>query len=251
MKKTGKMGIAILLLVGMVWLASGCVSMADYKKMENKYRTEMASLNSQREALAKANALKDADNQKISWELGQAKSENTKLKNDIKTEQETRIKLTEEFISGFGRIPNVTIEGGKLEIQGEVLFDPGKAELKEKGKDTLSEIAKKFKENPKHTNYLICIEGHTDSDQINQSKSQWTTGSNFELGAYRALKVLLHLEEEGVDPTQMYLASFGEHHPKDPEDKAKNRRVVIGFVPIQVKSSDKEPAPPEDDEMRK
>lgn len=261
MRKMGK----VLVVIGILWIISGCVSAADYKKMEDKYRSELQALNNQRQALASEKSKLEVDNQKLAMQLGETQSENEKLQKNLRAEQEARTKLTEDVISRLSRISGVEVTEEGAEIQNEVLFDPGRAELKENGKKVLAQVAEVFQQHP---DYLIRIEGHTDNDPITQSKTQWTSGSNFELAAYRALKVILYLEEHGIDPARMYLCSFGEFRPKKTNDtvanKAQNRRVVIGFVPLKgnvpnKENPEKEENPPvkkpsdkaEGEEMRK
>lgn len=112
-----------------------------------------------------------------------------------------------------------------------LLFESGRAELKPDGKAALAKLAGVLK----GRNVFLKIDGHTDADPISGSKHLWHTLSNFELGAYRALAVLLHLEREcAVAADHMYLASYGQVRPvaanDTKENKRKNRRVEISFV---------------------
>jgi chemotaxis protein MotB len=254
MKKGGIKVIVILAILTVGIIVSGCVSASDYKRMEGKYRGELQAMNSQKNALSTEKSRLETETQKLALQLGQAQTDNAQLNEKLKAEQEARTKLTEGILEKLQRISGIDVtKEGNAEIKDEVLFSPGRAELKEDGKKVLAQVAEVFQKYPE---YLIRIEGHTDNDPITQSKSQWTTGSNFELAAYRALKVILYLEEKGIEPARMYLCSFGEYAPKKPNDsaenKSQNRRVVIGFVPIVPKESPKKPADsPEKDEMHK
>ncbi|MBI5369045.1 MAG: OmpA family protein [Planctomycetes bacterium] len=112
-----------------------------------------------------------------------------------------------------------------------LLFESGRAELKPDGKAALAKLAGVLK----GRNVFLKIDGHTDADPISGSKHLWHSASNFELGAYRALAVLLHLEKEcAVAADHMYLASYGQVRPvaanDTKENKRKNRRVEISFV---------------------
>lgn len=115
-----------------------------------------------------------------------------------------------------------------VRFEESLLFDPGKAELKADGQNALAKLAKILQ----GKNVYLKIDGHTDADPIHASKVLWRTGSNFELGAYRALAVLLYLETSCAIPAdRMYLASYGQNRPvvaNDTKDnKRKNRRVEI------------------------
>jgi len=114
----------------------------------------------------------------------------------------------------------------------EVLFDPGKAELKKESFPILDKVARVLKEEvPQHH---ISIEGHTDNQPIRYSP--WK--SNWELSAHRALSVLHYLKKEGVSPQRMSVSGFGEYKPvasnATAEGRALNRRVEIVIVPIKI-----------------
>ncbi|MBI3268393.1 MAG: OmpA family protein [Planctomycetes bacterium] len=118
-----------------------------------------------------------------------------------------------------------------VRFEESLLFDPGKADLRTEGKAALTKLSQILKSR----NVFLRIDGHTDSDPIHSSRVLWRTGSNFELGAYRALAVLLHLEQAcGLPAEKMYLASYGQNKPMaandTKENKKKNRRVEIAIV---------------------
>lgn len=115
----------------------------------------------------------------------------------------------------------------------EVLFDPGKAELKKDSLPILSKVADILKEEEKSHN--ISIEGHTDNQPIKYSG--WK--SNWELSSHRALGVLTYLEQEGVSPERMAATGYGEYKPVASNDSAEgravNRRVEIVIIPNSAK----------------
>lgn len=115
----------------------------------------------------------------------------------------------------------------------EVLFDPGKAELKKGSLPILSKVADILKEEEK--GHKISIEGHTDNQPIKHSG--WK--SNWELSAHRALGVLAYLEQEGIAPERMAATGYGEYKPVASNDSAEgrsvNRRVEIVIIPNSVK----------------
>ncbi|MFH1227411.1 MAG: OmpA family protein [Planctomycetota bacterium] len=217
-------------------LVQGCVSASSYRKLEERYNSEMITLTQHTKSLEMANAEMDQQSQKANMELEIAKADIEKLKQDSRVDQETMLRLQERIIKKlqFGDIAGVTVEEGKLNIQGDVLFASGEAVLKASAKDLLNKIAEVLKGEP---NYYIRIDGHTDSDPIVASATRWTTKSNFELAAYRALSVLLYFEEQGVDPSRLFLCSFGEHRSKSAAKKSENRRVTISFIEINPEKS--------------
>lgn len=114
-----------------------------------------------------------------------------------------------------------------IEFNDKILFDAGKADIKEDGIPTLMktcELIRKFP-NP------IVIEGHTDNMPIQNSEFD----SNWELSSARALKVMYFFtDDRGLDPKRFSIAAFGEFSPiadnSTPEGRAQNRRVNILIV---------------------
>lgn len=115
-------------------------------------------------------------------------------------------------------------EGGVIvQVQGEVLFDSGKAELSAVGRQTLERLAPAIL----RENRSIRVEGHTDSDPIVHSK--WKT--NLRLSSERAMSVAQYLIGAGFPADRVGISGYGEHRPIEEGDsevaKAANRRVEI------------------------
>ena len=75
---------------------------------------------------------------------------------------------------------------------------------------------------------IIRVEGHTD-DVPTDPKGPYPT--NWELSLARAMAVVSHLQEHGVDPTLLSAAGYGQYHPISKNDTAdhrsQNRRIEI------------------------
>lgn len=120
---------------------------------------------------------------------------------------------------------SVYLEGRGLVIRitDDMLFDSGKAEIREAAKSYLADIARVVSEidNP------IQVEGHTDNIPIATTRFP----SNWELSSARALNVLHFLVDQGIDPNRLSATAYGEHKPLYPNDtpelRARNRRVEI------------------------
>lgn len=114
-------------------------------------------------------------------------------------------------------------EGVIVQVQGEVLFASGQAELTESGRRTIEALAPELMRDPGR----LRIEGHTDSDPIR--RSQWKT--NLRLSCARANAVADFLIGAGYQAESIAVAGYGEHRPIQPgnDDAAKqaNRRVEI------------------------
>ncbi len=113
------------------------------------------------------------------------------------------------------------------DIEGDILFDPGKATLKPEARKRLEEVARVIKE--KYADRNIWIIGHTDSDPIRRTKHLWK--DNLDLSMARAYAVEKELIKLGLDPKRMIAGGQGEYNPRAPNDtkknKALNRRVQI------------------------
>lgn len=233
--------VAVVITVGL--LVTGCVSRASYRKLETKYNTDVTAMSAHIKDLGEANKAVDQDNKGLGFELQKSKLENEALKHKAKVDEETLTRMKEKIVrklQGLAGEEGVIITDKGVEIQGEVLFSPGRSELKQRGKEILNKVADAIKKDT----CLVQVSGHTDSDPIVQTKDLYRTGSNFELGAWRALTVLLQLEDQGVDPARMFLASFGEHRPKGAK-KSENRRVEISFINNETETNE-ETTPPEE-----
>jgi len=137
-----------------------------------------------------------------------------------------------------GKFPNLEIKvlerpnGDCVFSLDRVLFDTGKADLREEGRTVLGEIVGILRENP---NYFVRIEGHTDSMPIRgRLKKQFPT--NWELSQARAQAVYRYFLEAGpISKDRMTTAGFADTRSvssnKTQEGRQSNRRTeIILFV---------------------
>ena len=114
-------------------------------------------------------------------------------------------------------------EGVVVQVQGEVLFASGKAELTETGEQTLQKLAPAILREQRR----VRVEGHTDSDPIVHSK--WKT--NLRLSSERAISVAQYLSGAGLPADKVAVAGYGQYQPiaegDDASAKQANRRVEI------------------------
>lgn len=113
----------------------------------------------------------------------------------------------------------------ELDMNGALLFDTGKAELKEDSYAFMQKIGSVLET---YKDSIIEIEGHTDNVPIHNSKYE----SNRYLSTARATNVYEYLmEHSNLVDANMKVAGYGESHPvasnDTPEGRAHNRRVVI------------------------
>jgi chemotaxis protein MotB len=136
----------------------------------------------------------------------------------------------------FGRLrqilegrADVRVVGDRFVFQSEVLFDPGQADIEPAGIPELDALADAIlqleAEIPSDINWVLRIDGHTDSRPISNARFP----SNWELSAARAISVAQYLVSKGVAPARLVAAGFGEFAPLDPgnteEAFRRNRRI--------------------------
>lgn len=118
----------------------------------------------------------------------------------------------------------LTERGLVVRLTGRILFDLGKADLRDDGKRLLDRIAELLVDIPN----VIMIEGHTDNWPINNERFP----SNWELSTARATNVVRYfIENTGIPPERLMAAGYSEYRPLYPNDtaenRARNRRVEI------------------------
>jgi len=169
-------------------------------------------------------------------ELERAKQElENKLKKEI-SDKEVSIQMLER--------------GLVITFVSEVLFDSGKAVLKEDAKGKIAKIASVLETTVK--DLKVGIEGHTDNVPIKHSG--WK--SNWELSSARSMSVLHYLiETENLDPSRLSATGYGEFHPVASNDtkegRQKNRRVEIVILPNTQKEAGSALTPQETEENLK
>ena len=112
-----------------------------------------------------------------------------------------------------------------LSLKGALLFDSGKAELKEESLQVMERVGVILE---RYAGSTIEIEGHTDTVPMHSAKY----ANNNELSSARALSVFDYLTENtSLDPADIKHAGRGEYVPiadnSTEEGRAKNRRVEI------------------------
>ncbi|EXJ22392.1 Flagellar motor rotation protein MotB [Alkalibacterium sp. AK22] len=117
-------------------------------------------------------------------------------------------------------------QGVYIDIQEAIMFDPGSANLKANGLQTMDQLAGLFDLFPNE----IIIEGYTDDVPVGTLFE-----TNWELSVARSVTVLRYLyEEHGIDPDRLSAKGYGEYRPIVPNDsvenRALNRRVNIVIV---------------------
>ena len=112
-----------------------------------------------------------------------------------------------------------------VNLNGTLLFDSGKSELKAEANPLIEKIGKILQMYDKN---MIEVEGHTDNVPISSAKYK----DNNVLSMFRALTVADYLREvTTIEPSHIKSSGRGEYVPiadnSTPEGRARNRRVEI------------------------
>jgi len=111
----------------------------------------------------------------------------------------------------------------ELEMNSELLFLSGEAELSSKAIPVLKKVAEVVRIMPN----VINIEGHTDNIPIDTVEFP----SNWDLSSARATSVVREFVQNGISPKRLSAVGYGEFHPiadnNNIEGRFKNRRVVL------------------------
>ncbi|MCA9754679.1 MAG: OmpA family protein [Candidatus Eisenbacteria bacterium] len=112
----------------------------------------------------------------------------------------------------------MTDDGLRVRIDGQLLFDPGKADLRGEALEVIARLVPALERYP----YELQIEGHTDDVPISNA----TFPSNWELSAARAARVVRYLRENtGLDGKQLLAIGYADTRPLRPNDTDENRSM--------------------------
>jgi flagellar motor protein MotB len=135
----------------------------------------------------------------------------------------------------------VTLRDGRIGISGSVLFLLNSAQLQPEGRELLRTLVAPLRVYLGERDELLMISGFTDDLPIHEGNSRFD--DNWDLSAQRALTVTRALIEEGMPPTLVFSAAFGEYQPvvanQDENGRSQNRRVEIAPVPRGAAPGDK------------
>lgn len=157
-------------------------------------------------------------------------AEERELSEEIRQEKQRLSDVSEQFQGVLQPYVESKLVGIKkydfwveLEMNSELLFASGKAELSSKAIPVLEKVAEVVRDVPN----VINVEGYTDDVPI----STGIYPSNWDLSSARATSVVKELVKNNIPPTRLSAVGYGEFHPvadnKDEEGRFKNRRVVL------------------------
>ncbi len=128
----------------------------------------------------------------------------------------------------------LTDDGLLVTIRDSVLYNPGKADVKEEYKATAKELSKILVFDPKRN---VVITGYTDNVPMHNEEFS----SNWELSVMRAVNFLKLIVDHNPKLDSAYFSAkgYGENNPIASNDtvegRAKNRRVEVLIQPLVKK----------------
>ncbi|MBI4879149.1 MAG: OmpA family protein [Planctomycetes bacterium] len=212
----------VLLVALMCASTVGCVSRSAYEEKIEELRsakTQLREVGDLAKQYGEQLAELQADNDSLKQQnemLRGSSDESARRIDELMTQLRSQPGLP-AGVEGIGEAGAYTYR-----VDGGVLFDPGKCDLKPSGKKTITDMAALLKQH----DYKIEVAGHTDNDPVAKTIKQYPRG-NMELGAERALAVYEALKQAGIPESRMRVSSYGEHSPVEEGNKPRNRRVEI------------------------
>lgn len=210
---------------------------ADTKALKaaiTKARGENADLQARLAEMTASRAALEADIAKLNDALRALTGERDALAK-AEANAQKRIDTFKNMLAKFqkmiasGKI-KIRIANNKMivEMASAILFPSGSANLSDEGKEALAEVAGIL---ATIGDRAFQVAGHTDDIPIKRGRFK----SNWDLSAARAVAVVQHLIENGMDSRFLSAAGYAETQPvarNDDEDgRAQNRRIEIVLQP--------------------
>ena len=229
-------------------LESTQIELAESQRTEEELRGEIAALGERIDDLMQEKASIEAELEEARGDLALYESRAGSLEDALEANRQELNELrdarrkTEERLAVYRQIAeqlaemveagqlSVTIRDGRLVINldNEILFASGSTNIQTDGREALSDLAMVLQD-LSNRNFLVA--GHTDNVPIRSDRFR----SNWELSTARAVQVVQFLQGEGVDPTTLAAAGYGEYDPvasnEDAQSRALNRRIEIILMP--------------------
>lgn len=196
----------------------------------NELNTRIAELEKtlqQAEDMAKQ---KEAEYTEMSNRLNTALAEKVAELNSLKQYQSAFYKQVK---TALGDDTSIKADGDRFIIQSDILFPSGSYKVSADGKSQLKILANIIKDLekkiPSDVNWIIRIDGHTDSKPVIPGTTAYW--NNMQLSLLRAASVADELIKYGVSRPRLIPTGFGDMAPiadgKDAKSLQKNRRIEL------------------------
>ncbi|MFP4056326.1 MAG: OmpA family protein [Candidatus Brocadiia bacterium] len=231
----------LMALVASMIGSQGCMPFSKYMRLKRRAEQLEAELRQKESQLADDDTLLQSlrEQMRAKDQLIQLYEDKSKEAEELarKARQEldqVQSQLDSRLQDIAARHPGVEAGPGKLTIEGTLLFALGSAEVSQKGKALLRDVAEKFK----GSDEIIQIDGHTDDIPVKKPETVDKFGTNWGLSAMRAAAVAALLADYGIPGERMMVRAFSKFQPraqgKTDAARRQNRRVEVFFVPPQL-----------------
>ncbi|MDQ7074310.1 MAG: peptidoglycan -binding protein [Gammaproteobacteria bacterium] len=205
--------------------ASAQQQLALFSQQLNALKTQLATLSAELDLSQAEIKQRDIKLSSLGKKLNLALADKVRQLKKYRSEFFGRLRET------LGDQAGLRIEGDRFVFQSELLFASGSAELGKAGQQQLLKLAKSLrtvaKKIPKDIQWILRVDGHTDRRAIKTP----LYASNWELSSARAISIVKYLIQQGISPTRLAAAGFGEFQPLDKrrnrEAYQRNRRIEI------------------------
>jgi chemotaxis protein MotB len=190
---------------------------------ENKaLRAHAQALQAQNLELANQPKADSAQVASLQSQIAERDAKIADLQNQLR--QPTAGQPNDPQIAGIETSYNATTGNMTVNVPGDVLFDAGRATLKESSKGTLNKIAAAIKKD--YAGKHVYVDGHTDNDPIVKTKGMWQ--DNLDLSAARARSVTKYLTEQGgLDAKLVDARAYGSTVPKKTKETRRRVEIVV------------------------
>jgi chemotaxis protein MotB len=248
------------LAVALALTAGGCVTRSTHNEVVGALESEVERLEGRVRDLERSNKALDTERVALLDEMEDLRQEREVLSADVaklaktkellsehlrkresEVEELSKLKTTyrglvdeleSEVAAGQIQIEQLR-EGIRLNLAQDILFRSGSAKLEGSGVAVLRKVAGQLR----GMTHTVEVQGHTDDVPLSSALAA-RYGTNWELAAARAASVVRLFEEEKVDPGRLTAVSYGEFAPvasnDTPEGRARNRRIDIRLMPVEV-----------------
>jgi chemotaxis protein MotB len=207
--------LTLLLALFIVLYSAGITDQKKYNAIMESFQVEFTGKTVEiKDAGPSPKQPKNPTEQAANAASGNTNKEETEQLNQLK--QQLGKYITDNNLQNVISLSD-TERGVEVTLKDVILFDPGKADLKDTSFQTLNMLIGLIKAVPNELN----IEGHTDNVPISNSNY----ASNWELSSARAVSVLHYFGSKGIQQERMQFTGYGEFNPLSPNDSDQNRQA--------------------------
>ncbi|OGR09799.1 MAG: hypothetical protein A2277_01880 [Desulfobacterales bacterium RIFOXYA12_FULL_46_15] len=153
--------------------------------------------------------------------------------NPLNVYDQAKQTISEVMMNGPESVELTKDNAVRIVLAGDLLFDPGKVDLKIGARYQLDQIARVLNENE----FAINVAGHTDDTPTRSD----VYPTNWELSAKRAVMVARYLSEIAmVDEKRIFVSAHSSHQPVADNDTGRNRELDRRVEIILLKKTSNE-----------